>query len=353
SLTRLGTSINVNISIMSSRGKSNVCNTWTRIAQSTPALWTTIHLEMPRADGFEQLLEQWFQYAGKGLLNVYTTGTLDDGVARAICHHSSHLARLDEDYDDPITMLDLASTQLTLLPVLRTLAIHGDDDVEFRLRPILQLLRRSPNLVALEVEDILLEEEDEADDTHVLSNLRRLSLNSSAYTILGCISAPRLEFINLDGLLANNSEDVIPFLQQSSLSLHTLRIGNPIQIPAVHDILPLLPSVTHVEFGYMGGRHIVQELFTTVLAPAAILPNLQSLHFTHLINDPPWDAILQVLSARRARIRSVRLAIGYESAESGISIPADALTVLKELAAGGVDIWVGTKTGTLFHVSRE
>ncbi|KAJ7453704.1 hypothetical protein B0H11DRAFT_1621137, partial [Mycena galericulata] len=48
----------------------NICNTWTDIALSTPALWAAIRVVFPRPEGFPQLLRTWLQRARNRPLSV-------------------------------------------------------------------------------------------------------------------------------------------------------------------------------------------------------------------------------------------------------------------------------------------
>ncbi|KAJ7762024.1 hypothetical protein DFH07DRAFT_1020299 [Mycena maculata] len=45
----------------------NICNSWSYIALSTPALWATIHVQFPRPAGFEKVLGTCFNACGMGL----------------------------------------------------------------------------------------------------------------------------------------------------------------------------------------------------------------------------------------------------------------------------------------------
>ncbi|KAJ7641705.1 hypothetical protein FB45DRAFT_900830 [Roridomyces roridus] len=331
----------------------NICNAWTRIAQSTPALWTTIYFA-PGADGFEKLLGKWFQYAGNHPLNVHASGTLDSAVTETILRHSHHLARLElssgtqndvYEEDETLDVELLGGVLPEPLPVLRALAIRGAENTRFWSFPFLQLLRLSPNLTELELKDIEFVMEPEATGVHVLSNLCRLSVNifngRGIRTILGRISAPRLECLDLYGLGMHDNDPLTSFLRRSSPPLQKLHIVNVQNSRTVDEILSLLPTTTHVEFEYFGQR-VAQDLFTQVLEQPTMLPNLQSLHCALMPSDLPWDAIPGVLSARRARIQSVRLEC------NAISIPADCLNALRDLSAGGMHICIGNKTRTIF-----
>ncbi|KAJ7102749.1 hypothetical protein C8R44DRAFT_887490 [Mycena epipterygia] len=41
----------------------NICNAWTEIALSTPALWASIHISFPTDNGFNELVAIWLKCA--------------------------------------------------------------------------------------------------------------------------------------------------------------------------------------------------------------------------------------------------------------------------------------------------
>jgi hypothetical protein len=56
----------------------NVCNAWSAIALSTPALWSTIQIDFPCAGGLTQLLPIWFQRARNRPLYISLRGDLSN-----------------------------------------------------------------------------------------------------------------------------------------------------------------------------------------------------------------------------------------------------------------------------------
>ncbi|KAJ7649943.1 hypothetical protein FB45DRAFT_858878 [Roridomyces roridus] len=78
-----------------------ICHSWTNIALSTPALWTSIGIVFPRAEGFEDLLETRLLRAGSCPLRISLGGVFDSRVARPILHHSAQLERLAISVDEP------------------------------------------------------------------------------------------------------------------------------------------------------------------------------------------------------------------------------------------------------------
>ncbi|KAJ7896344.1 hypothetical protein B0H14DRAFT_2333362 [Mycena olivaceomarginata] len=56
----------------------NVCNAWSAIALSTPAVWSAIQINFPCTEGLTQLLPIWFQCAGNQPLYISLCGDLSN-----------------------------------------------------------------------------------------------------------------------------------------------------------------------------------------------------------------------------------------------------------------------------------
>ncbi|KAJ7792857.1 hypothetical protein B0H14DRAFT_3159926 [Mycena olivaceomarginata] len=68
----------------------NVCNAWTDIALSSPALWAAIHMESPGVE----LLEVWLQRARHCNLSVTLHNALCKDVAVVLGQHGKQLNHL-------------------------------------------------------------------------------------------------------------------------------------------------------------------------------------------------------------------------------------------------------------------
>ncbi|KAJ6531280.1 hypothetical protein B0H19DRAFT_1191047 [Mycena capillaripes] len=143
----------------------NVCNSWTDIALSTPALWANIYIVLPCAEAFKKVLSIWLQRAGNRPLSIVIRGpgAFDQGVLRLIWQHGQQLKHLeicydngedensdeDTEYEDKIEFFGGISPGS--LPLLETLTIRGltnlKDGQGYSELEFLELLRLAPNLV--------------------------------------------------------------------------------------------------------------------------------------------------------------------------------------------------------------
>ncbi|KAJ7449974.1 hypothetical protein B0H11DRAFT_1928361 [Mycena galericulata] len=74
----------------------NICNTWTDIALSTPALWAAVRVVFPRSEGFRQLLRTWLQRARNHPLSISLTNTFHQAaVMYTIWRHVQQLKHLE------------------------------------------------------------------------------------------------------------------------------------------------------------------------------------------------------------------------------------------------------------------
>ncbi|KAJ7680138.1 hypothetical protein B0H17DRAFT_1138747 [Mycena rosella] len=84
----------------------NICNAWTDIALSTPALWEAIHINYPRATGFGQFLATWLSRARNRSLSLSLHGTFDENDATIARGYAERLRSL-KIYSDDDDCLDL------------------------------------------------------------------------------------------------------------------------------------------------------------------------------------------------------------------------------------------------------
>ncbi|KAJ7457960.1 hypothetical protein B0H11DRAFT_203451 [Mycena galericulata] len=82
----------------------NVCNAWSEIALSTPALWATIAVVFPRARGFQELLGMWLQRARSQPLSISFTNDFDDDVADVVWRHGQQIKHLELYCEDDRSM---------------------------------------------------------------------------------------------------------------------------------------------------------------------------------------------------------------------------------------------------------
>ncbi|KAJ7666673.1 hypothetical protein DFH06DRAFT_249974, partial [Mycena polygramma] len=75
----------------------SVCNAWTAIALSTPALWAGIHLEHPNVE----LLDVWLRRAENHPLSISLHNSFNNDVAASLGRHNKrvkHLRILEKEF---------------------------------------------------------------------------------------------------------------------------------------------------------------------------------------------------------------------------------------------------------------
>ncbi|KAJ7457922.1 hypothetical protein B0H11DRAFT_1873363, partial [Mycena galericulata] len=218
----------------------NICNTWTDIALSTPALWAAVRVVFPRPEGFRQLLGTWLQRACNRPLSLSLTSTFHHGIAPIIWRHGQQLKHLevcyeeedgeDRDEEDSYKEIDiLGCTSPGPLPLLETLIIRRSSELEMYEYPtylgsqILEILRLAPSLVecVFLCAELLLHAGDDVQEPLVLPTLRRLTFGEDGKApdsddeILTRLSIPRLEALSLS-MRGLSFADVLSFLERSS-----------------------------------------------------------------------------------------------------------------------------------------
>ncbi|KAJ7482151.1 hypothetical protein B0H11DRAFT_2193269 [Mycena galericulata] len=346
----------------------NVCNAWTDIALTAPALWEAIRVVYPRAKGFPQLLTIWLQRACNRPLSVYLTNAFQQGVVPIIWQHSQRLKHLeicykqeygkysDEDSDEEIDISEC--TSLGPLPLLETLTIRHSADVDdaptYDGSQIIEILRLAPNLVECVLDCVHpgWYATDDFQKPVVLPTLRRLmfgkdgEFNYSDSGILKHLSIPRLEALSLS---IRSSANLLSFLKRSSPPLQKLVLGDGFNrtqnFDQLVECLRLVPALTHLDLG-LWPMSRVEEIFAALAeSPPHLLSNLRSLiirlyfvngHATFTLSS--WNTLLRALSVRRTQIRVVHVTISESSKPT-----VDILAAFKELVAGGMVIFVGTE----------
>ncbi|KAJ6558206.1 hypothetical protein B0H19DRAFT_1150372 [Mycena capillaripes] len=214
-----------------------VCNFWTDIALSTPALWANIYIVFPPAKDFKKVLSIWFQRAGNRPLSISLRGpgTFDQSLMRIIWQQGPQLKHLeicydndgegsngeDDEYERRIMFFKGSSP--VPLPLLETLTIRGLDDGNGYSGPEwLELLRLAPNLVQCSFFRVfpMYDIESEPDEILVLPALRRLAFgeyemySDSDDDILNHLSLPGLETLSVS-LWDISGDELFSFLKRS------------------------------------------------------------------------------------------------------------------------------------------
>ncbi|KAJ6558246.1 hypothetical protein B0H19DRAFT_1070780 [Mycena capillaripes] len=345
----------------------NICNTWTDIALSTPALWGTINIIFPCAEGFQKVLPIWLQRAGNRPLSISLRGPgeFDQGVMGIIWHHGQQLKHLemcyekergeasDDESDDIIDLLGGMSPGP--LPLLKTLTIRGFTELEdgqgYSGLQILKLLRSAPNLMECVFECVcpMYGIDSEPDEMLVLPALRRLIFGGhgkphpSDDDILNCLSLPRLEALSVT-MWSVSGHNLLSFLKRSLPPLRELVLGEwvpHLDFIRLAECLRLVPALTHLEIWGLGSPFL-NELFAALAESSSpIISNLRSLTIQRCspaIPNSTWKTLLRALAGRHTELHIVHIIM-----RAGAVKPTtpDILAGFGELVADGMQLFIG------------
>ncbi|KAJ6510613.1 hypothetical protein C8R45DRAFT_1207509 [Mycena sanguinolenta] len=331
-----------------------VCNAWTDIALSTPALWTAIQIKFPCARGLENILPVWLERASSRPLSISLKvgGEVDEGVLAIFRRRAHQLKSLElheiwrqggEDTWD--------GASLGLLSALETLTMRCDSLWSLSRYSTLALLRLTPNLIEYFVEapaEVLVDDDIDIVEKVVLTKLRRFMCGEpetcphNGEALLARLSLPKLEALGI----CTSGGELLAFLQESSPPLLELILSIEHGYGSV-DFVALarfLPDLKRLEMWYP--RYAEVETLFTVLASQSLLPHLHTLvvhlhsHFEHY--EPFWPALARALAARRTRIQVFRLTVLDPLPASRMPAP-DILAAMQELMSGGIQVSIGAR----------
>jgi hypothetical protein len=331
----------------------NVCNAWSAIALSTPALWSAIQIDFPCAEGLTQLLPIWFQRAGKRSLSVSLRGDVADlnNPVAAIWRHGGQIKHLDIYNDDKYgsSKADIVDffgyTTPDPLPLLHTLTIRILDGSRLFLGvQILELLRLSPNIIQCFFDCVQLSPNSWPDATEklVLPTLRRLTFGDTAYTpdsdqsLLNCLTLPALEVLH-----ATISDRLRDLLKRSSPSLQELGVGRlklsreDYPYSLLQECLKIIPTLLRLTV-WNPRLGPLAELFAALADSPSLLPNLSIITiypWSRIISDSAWWTLLRAVRSRRIQFRILNVEVP----------PPDVLAALRELVVDGEEIYIGTR----------
>ncbi|KAJ7774844.1 hypothetical protein B0H16DRAFT_1407893 [Mycena metata] len=335
----------------------NICNAWTNIALSTPALWTAISNSFP----CDELLQAWLQRARAYPLSVVIVGYVEDRVRAILGKYSTQFKHLEIFSEEPHLDPFLA---IGPFPCLETLEIgsfseDSDEPYDVSMTQIIDLLRLAPNLVECTFNDIpTIPDHGSVTEVFVtvpklqalmFGKTTNLSELESHDDILCFITLPALTtlFLSLDFIAIDH---FLLFLERSLPPLKKLGMGlGCLNCPFVElkKCLRLVPSLTHLELCIAS----TDLLLALASFPSDFLPNLQSLKIRHSFEtvaigtDAVYQAILDALSNRRTQLRNFDFrgdAIG--------PLAHKVYNALKQLCADGAEIYIGTDDYNLLDV---
>ncbi|KAJ6558251.1 hypothetical protein B0H19DRAFT_1150562 [Mycena capillaripes] len=323
----------------------NICNAWTSIALSTPALWATIHIPFPCPKGFQKLLSVWLQRASHHPLSILLQmgGQLDQGVATTLWGHGRQFKHLEirakEDANGDVWDF-LGGTTPEPLPLLETLIIRGPEfgpripgDHPFH------LLRQAPNLVECIFDRIHFWEGHEG-TAGILGfpTLHRFLLEDGMYdTLLGSLLVPALKTLSLP--MGSDLDPVLlSFLKRSSPPLEELvvRASRRLDFSGLYECLCLAPTLVQFEIRVGGHSPVLLEELLGALADSAMLPNLHilTIHDSPMISYPLY---LRALVARRAELRIIRIVMPDDASRPTVGI----IAAFRDLVVGGMQLHIG------------
>ncbi|KAJ7512414.1 hypothetical protein B0H11DRAFT_481017 [Mycena galericulata] len=362
----------------------NICNAWSEIAKSTPALWAAITVVFPRARGFQELLEIWLQRARFQPLSIFFTNAFDDNIADIVWRHGQQVKHLTiccdererleepeldegEDFEESehFNILRCWSPPGPL-PLLETLTLYHvtHDDAHGHARyywegpQLLTLLRLAPNLIECTFDGVQgVNGLHDVREMQVLPTLRRLTFARNEHyihsedDILKYLTIPSLDALFLSMHLVSGG-DLLSFFTRSSPPLRELvvdLVSREENFTRLDECLRLVPTLTHLDL-WCPSRRAMDEMFATLAQSPSLLPNLCSWTIwldpawnnpINPISSASWEDLLRALTARRTHIQIVHVAFERIFASELRKVAADILAELGELVAGGMELYFG------------
>ncbi|KAJ7727244.1 hypothetical protein B0H16DRAFT_259478 [Mycena metata] len=327
----------------------NICNAWTDIALSTPALWDTIELNFRGAD----CLRSWVPRAGRRTLTVALNRGLDHSVAAILGQYATQLKHLTlgEEVDDELYTLAAAVESFPHLDALLIDCLSDEygDFGAFHSSAVLELLRLAPNLVELAFDSLQILNNGThfgPGDKLILSRLKSFKSSElkNAERILPCLITPALDTLVLPYASICDA-DLSLFLRRSSPPLKKLVLDYKGALGELLIQIPSESSVTHLELNAYGWPHVDNLLRTLedLPGPSDSLPNLRRLSIIirgSLTLQPSWyHALLRFLSPRCTIITHFDL-FRY-SYEPPPVVDGDLREAFRRLVDGGMQVWIG------------
>ncbi|KAK7063555.1 hypothetical protein R3P38DRAFT_2819066 [Favolaschia claudopus] len=330
----------------------NVCNSWTRIALSIPALWASIRVAFPCGEYFSELLSIWLARAGNRPLSVSLEGTFDHDIVDLIWERAEKLKHIQICFEGKIHdswKWNFWHTLPESLPSLETLTFRGSPNVIVGIRlPIPRLLdffELAPNL--LECVLVNIETTYQVCATTRLPNLLKFSFGEETdgptrdNILLSSLSLPRLRSLSVSLEEDDSDRTLVGFLEACTPPLQQLILYLS-RRSSFLECLCLVPELERLEVWWLEWQQ-AEDLFTALKEIPSLLPRLTTLCLRHssLQPDPMphslWHGLSAALVGRRAQLRDFHLSLPHPS---GGPPPLDVIASLRELMADGVSIHI-------------
>ncbi|KAJ7275110.1 hypothetical protein C8J57DRAFT_1714809 [Mycena rebaudengoi] len=333
----------------------NVCATWAEIALSTPALWATIHVDFPRAEGFDHLFDSYLTRSRSRMLSVTFSGEPSKSISRALCQHADQVYKLE--------LLGFPTRRDDLLPLASfsglkalTLDVQVYDSGEagsFRVASLLAMLRDAPGIVVCILDNLYMDDDDDPHQKEplVLPSLQYLALGGGSSNYC---SAFMVEYLSLPALrnLVISALDIdmthlISFFTRSESPLRSLSINsrdipwNPHEAAQLFGLMPTLADLSLIELAISDVTTVLELL--SYSPQRFLLPQLRGLNLDSVFPvRSDFDLLCTALSARRSQIKTFRCVLSHPAPAPD----ADVLDNLRALATEyGMEIHIGHVDG--------
>ncbi|KAJ6464813.1 hypothetical protein DFH09DRAFT_545868 [Mycena vulgaris] len=274
-----------------------VCHSWSNIALSTSALWTSIQIEFPRAQGFEHLFDAWLKRAGTRATSISLRGPLPQAVAVVLNEHAPRVQKLQLYFSSEPPLKQINAS----FPCLTTLTIAQDDRGTNRQIYLYnpsgcaELIRAAPNLVECNFDRVYYRHSPPLNLTAFTHNsLRSLRLgNDHSASILSYLTLPALQTLYIPGF--DIPPEIISFLSRSAPPLQSLCMA-----PSI-DVFEAVPTLADLELRCNPNAELDFDFLTALATSHHFLLNLRTLTIRgYYLYHNEYEDVVRMLSARRA-----------------------------------------------------
>ncbi|KAJ7271192.1 hypothetical protein C8J57DRAFT_299320 [Mycena rebaudengoi] len=317
-----------------------ICTMWANIARSTPALWDTLHVHFPRAEGFEHLFDSYLARSKSRRLALTLTGQFDQNISALLCAHTHRMQQLGS----ASTVVPAGSMNLK--------ALKFSPNYDLDLMGVLCMLRAAPGLVECTIANRYRCHDIPPADSLTLPCLQSLSMGDESYLadlrILEYLSVPALRCLTIMDIV--DHQDVaflVSFLTRLEAPLQSLHVEvfDMMLQPEVYTrLLDLVPTLTSLWLTLETASQCMLVLDLLRRSPQGFIPELRDLTFSaHYLDESDFRPLYDLLSARRSQIKSFRFFINEDAYGRLLLPPPDVLPPLRQLAAEcGMKIHVGS-----------
>ncbi|KAJ7490701.1 hypothetical protein FB451DRAFT_1166040 [Mycena latifolia] len=338
----------------------NISRSWTNIALSTSALWTSIEIEYPEPPlvKSENLFDAWLKRAGTRTTSVFSLhGRVPKVVAVLVNQHAPSMRNLQLRLSSGRRIQPMMGSFESLQTLIIAQDIRdGMHTSQFAsdASGCIELLRAAPNLMECNFEGVYFEVDnvDICAPTH--TSLRHLRLggprgrNASSASILHHFTLPALQSLSVSHFNIPLST-AVSFLSRSSSPLKSLSMSTTPAGPeiSISSFFRLVPGLTDLDitiwYSYVELHLLLSEVLST---DPDILPNLRNL----TVRGDSWRSaqygnLVSLLAACRTpsahHVQLQSFQIVWNSPSLVNFVGRKIIEALRRLAADGMDIHMG------------